>query len=324
LIHYFDNWEDNLNQLGQQRMPFLFFIDFKGENVWVEENPISKKDMLFDFNGVSNLYERGNENLEYFKFLKEPISKPEYTKMFDQVYKEIQFGNTFLINLTSRTSIDTELTLLDIFSRSQAKYKLLYPDHFVCYSPETFIKIIDNTIYTFPMKGTIDAALPKAKMTILSDEKEKSEHYTIVDLLRNDLSMVAKDVRVHQFRYVEKVKTNQKTLLQVSSEIRGTLNSDWNASLGSLLKKLLPAGSISGAPKAKTIEIIERIEHQSRGWYTGICGYFDGNTLDTGVMIRFIEVNDGKLYFRSGGGITHMSDPNTEYKEMVDKVYLSF
>jgi para-aminobenzoate synthetase component 1 len=86
----------------------------------------------------------------------------------------------------------------------------------------------------------------------------------------------------------------------------------------------LPAGSISGAPKPKTLEIIKKIEDYERGFYTGICGYFDGNALDTGVMIRFIEQEGDQLFFKSGGGITSFSDAKTEYQEMIDKIYLPF
>ncbi len=84
----------------------------------------------------------------------------------------------------------------------------------------------------------------------------------------------------------------------------------------------MPAGSISGAPKQKTLEIIRKAEYQDRGYYSGICGVFDGNNLDSGVMIRYIENQHGSTYYRSGCGITSMSDLHVEYQEMIDKVYL--
>jgi para-aminobenzoate synthetase component I len=86
--------------------------------------------------------------------------------------------------------------------------------------------------------------------------------------------------------------------------------------------KLLPAGSVSGAPKPKTLEIIRNVEGGNRGYYTGVFGVFDGNTLDSGVMIRFIEQENGKLYYRSGGGITTQSVVSSEYQEVIDKVYV--
>ncbi len=172
------------------------------------------------------------------------------------------------------------------------------------------------------MKGTIDAALPDAKKKILADPKEKAEHNTIVDLIRNDLSMVASQVRVDRFRYIEKIDTHEKSLLQVSSEISGQLEGDYMANLGNIFRKLLPAGSISGAPKKKTLQIINEAETYNRGFYTGVFGYFNGTKLDSGVMIRFIRKENGNLVFCSGGGITVNSNPEMEHQELTDKVYV--
>jgi para-aminobenzoate synthetase component I len=180
------------------------------------------------------------------------------------------------------------------------------------------------------MKGTIDASIPNAEQIILADHKESAEHYTIVDLLRNDLSQISKNVRVEKFRYIDSVQTQNKTLLQVSSKIVGDLGKDYAAHLGDLLFALLPAGSVSGAPKRKTVEIILAAEQcfqingkpYERDYYTGVFGYFDGENLDTSVMIRFIQALDNQLVFKSGGGITFMSQVSPEYQELIDKVYL--
>jgi para-aminobenzoate synthetase component 1 len=172
------------------------------------------------------------------------------------------------------------------------------------------------------MKGTIDAAIPNAEETILNDPKETAEHNTIVDLIRNDLSMVSKNVRVEKFRFIDEIKTAGKTLLQVSSEIVGDIQHDFFDHLGDRLFTLLPAGSISGAPKTKTIEIIEEAENYNRGFYTGVFGYFDGRSLDSAVMIRYIEQQTDQLVFKSGGGITTFSNCKKEYEELKDKVYL--
>ncbi|HMP30520.1 MAG TPA: aminodeoxychorismate synthase component I, partial [Saprospiraceae bacterium] len=308
------DWEDKLNYLGAVQKPFGFIIDFKANNAVVVEDCVIQNDLLFDINGVTNVNICSESFDVSYTFQKEPIELSIYKDLFDQVYESILYGNTFLINLTTATPISTNLSLMNIFNRSRAKYKILVKDNFVCFSPETFVKIKANIISSFPMKGTIDATIPNAKMLILNDNKEQSEHYTIVDLLRNDLSMVAKNVRLHHFRYLEKVITNQKSLLQVSSEIRGNMDYNWHEKIGTILRKLLPAGSISGAPKNKTLEIIETVELSPRGWYTGICGYYDGVSLDTGVMIRYIEQIGDRLYFRSGGGITSQSHFKSEYK----------
>jgi para-aminobenzoate synthetase component 1 len=172
------------------------------------------------------------------------------------------------------------------------------------------------------MKGTIDAAVPNAAQRILDDEKERAEHTTIVDLIRNDLSQVATRVTVNRFRYLDELRTSHKNLLQVSSEIVGELPDDYLSRLGSIFVTLLPAGSVSGAPKVKTLEIIRQAEGEKRGYYTGIFGYFNGQQLDSGVMIRFLENQDGTYYYRSGGGITTQSQVDAEYQETIDKVYV--
>lgn len=172
------------------------------------------------------------------------------------------------------------------------------------------------------MKGTIDAATPNAAQTILNDKKEMAEHYTIVDLIRNDLSKVAKKVTVTKFRYIDEIQTHEKTLLQVSSEIKGELPEDFHQNLGNIFDEMLPAGSICGAPKDKTVEIILETESYDRNFYTGIFGVYDGQNLDSAVLIRFIEKTDKGLVFKSGGGITSLSDPQSEYEEMIHKIYV--
>ena len=102
----------------------------------------------------------------------------------------------------------------------------------------------------------------------------------------------------------------------------GKLPDNWRENLGVILYKLLPAGSISGAPKPETLQIIEQAENYDRNYYTGIFGIFDGEKLDSGVMIRFIEKTTNGLIFKSGGGITAQSDCKNEYQEMIDKIYL--
>ena len=108
----------------------------------------------------------------------------------------------------------------------------------------------------------------------------------------------------------------------MSSKIVGKVKQEYNGKIGSLLQKLLPAGSILGAPKPKTLEVILEAENYDRGWYTGVCGWFDGRNLDTCVMIRFIEKDGDELYFKSGGGITHLSRLEDEYEEMKNKIYV--
>lgn len=311
-----------MNSLGKKGLPFLFIIDFDMEKpLLFSPAEIDPAQVLFDINGFSNVIQPVPIPL-HFGFEKKAVSFESYLKSFDFVMSNIQKGNSYLLNLTFPSLLQTELSLAGIFHASKAKYKLWYKDEFTVFSPEIFIRIREGRISSFPMKGTIDADIIGAEALILQDEKELAEHYTIVDLIRNDLAMVSKEVRVNRFRYVEKLFTNQKNLLQVSSEISGKLPADYRERIGDIIFSLLPAGSVSGAPKKKTIEIIHEAEICERGYYTGVFGYFDGNHLDSAVMIRFIEKKDGQLYFKSGGGITFGSKPLSEYNEMIDKVYV--
>ncbi len=311
-----------INQLGAERKPFFFMIDFEMKKPIVYPLDELPESIWYDLNGVSNK-EGVKSNSEKFKFDPIPIDKKDYTKAFDKVQKHLQYGNTFLLNLAFPTRVDTELSLEDIYYRSEAKYKLHIKEELVVFSPEIFVQIKDDYIYSYPMKGTIDAEALGSDLYLLNDKKETAEHSTIVDLIRNDLSMVATEVRVTKFRYIDTIRTNIKKLHHVSSEIRGKLSSDFHDRLGTILFKLLPAGSISGAPKPKTLEIIKEAELQDRGYYTGVFGVYNGKTLDSGVMIRFIEQSaDGSMQYRSGGGITAMSNLDSEYQELIDKIYV--
>lgn len=311
-----------INALGKARKPFFFMIDFEMKKPIIYPLDELPDSIWYDLHNVTNK-KREDVDTTDFSFVPKPIDKQSYAQAFEVVQKHLQYGNTFLLNLAFPTEVDTTLSLEDIYTRSEAKYKLYLQDELVVFSPEIFIQIKDGYIYSYPMKGTIDADALGSDLYILNDKKETAEHSTIVDLIRNDLSMVAKEVRVTKFRYIDTLKTNAKNLHQVSSEIRGKLDKDFHDRLGTILFTLLPAGSISGAPKPKTLEVIREAELQDRGYYTGVFGIYDGKTLDSGVMIRYIEqMADGNLQYRSGGGITAMSDLDSEYQELIDKIYV--
>jgi para-aminobenzoate synthetase component 1 len=311
-----------MNEYGSRFQPFLFGIDFEVKQGFLLDPTLAAySGIYFNINGTGNTIESEIEN-ETVNLVKHPVVESQYYKAFKIVYQNLLEGNSYLTNLTFPTGIELNITLPEIFARSKARYRLLFQDKFVVFSPEIFVQIVSGTIRSFPMKGTIDASLPDAETRILADPKETAEHNTIVDLIRNDLNMVATEVKVDRFRYIEKIDTHEKSLLQVSSEISGILPRNYHANLGNIFRKLLPAGSVSGAPKKKTLQIIREAEMYSRGFYTGVFGYFDGSKLDSGVMIRFIKKENEKLIFCSGGGITANSNPSAEYKELIDKVYV--
>lgn len=251
-----------------------------------------------------------------------PVEKEQYASRFNFVMNQLHLGNSFLVNLTQPSIVQTDSDLLSLFEMADAPYKGWLNNGFVFFSPECFVKISNGHIRTFPMKGTLDASVADAENKLLMNEKEKAEHATIVDLLRNDLSIVATDVEVSRYRYIDRVTTHRGELLQVSSEICGRLPDNYKSAMGDIIFSLLPAGSISGAPKPKTLEIIDQVEGYDRGFYTGICGYFDGNDFDSAVMIRFLEQTADGLVFKSGGGITFRSEIENEYLELKQKVYV--
>jgi len=311
-----------MNELGAKREPFIFAIDFELQKpLIVTEKEAPEAGIRFSFNGVTN-GPAGNHPARAFRFSRKPVPFETYLQAFTVVMDRIRHGDSYLVNLTFPTPVETDLSLGEIYDRSNAMYSMLYQDRFAVFSPESFVRIRNGVISSFPMKGTADAALPDAHEALLNSAKELAEHNTIVDLIRNDLSIMAKEVRVQRFRYVDTIRTNFKELLQVSSEITGLLESDYPSRIGDILFSMLPAGSVSGAPKKKTIEIIREAEQCERGYYTGIFGIFDGTDIDCGVMIRFIEQGPAGLVYKSGGGITAKSRCEDEFQELIDKIYV--
>lgn len=309
-----------MNKLGKERKDFLFAFDYELSKAIVISRPMEQKEILFSVNGCTNIESFSKKNK--VKICPHFVDYSFYKKGFELVKNSLLRGDTYLANYTVPTLIETTNSLQEIFYSAKSPFKLYVPDAFVCFSPERFVKIENDKIFTFPMKGTIDACLPQASTIILNDKKETAEHITIVDLLRNDIGMVANNVRVERFRYIDEIKTDKGSILQVSSEIVGDLDKNWYSCLGNIILKLLPAGSICGAPKQSTIRAIAKAEKKKRGFYTGVFGYFDGNRLDSAVLIRFIEKEGNNYFFRSGGGITVNSDCKKEYDEVNQKIYL--
>lgn len=311
-----------LDELSQKKVPFFFMIDFLMENILVfSKEDLDQKRIWVDFPSYKNV-ESNYTITKRLYWLPKPASQKEYQKGYDVVQRYLKRGDSYLVNYTCETPVETNYSLEEIFIVSDAKYKMLLPNDFAFFSPETFVETNCQKIFTHPMKGTIDASLPDAIEQLKNSEKEKAEHYTVVDLLRNDLSIVADCVRLDEFQRIDYLRTSYKNLYTMSSEISGILKPEFVGKVGSLMNALLPAGSILGAPKTKTLNIILEAEKYARGFYTGVAGYFDGENLDSCVMIRFMEENDGKLNFKSGGGITHLSKLADEYQEMKNKIYV--
>jgi para-aminobenzoate synthetase component 1 len=310
-----------MNSLGKEGKPFAFLIDFLLEKPRLFALTGSSDSIWWQIPGFSNVPEI-KKKPPPGKWQIKPVSFEEYQKGFGLVKQHIYNGDTYLLNFTQPTQVETDLALEDIFHAGSAPYKIFLKNGFVSFSPEPFVRIKNGRIFSFPMKGTIDAGIKNAKELVLNDSKELAEHNTIVDLIRNDLSLVAENVTVEKFRYLDFIQTNRKNLWQVSSQIAGNLPKDYAENIGDIMVTLLPAGSVSGAPKKKTVEIIRKAENYDRGYYTGIFGIFDGMNLESCVLIRYLENQNGQFIYKSGGGITFMSDAEKEYQEMIEKVYV--
>ncbi len=313
---------EQINTLGKAKTPFLFILSYDKQKIFAQALDSLDEDIFYKLKTYRN-YPAKKRNCTY-TFELFPISFTSYKNSFDKIIEEISKGNSYLLNLTFETDIETDLSLKEIFTYSKAKFKLYFKGEFICFSPEEFIHIEDNTISTYPMKGTIEASKPNAKEQILNNPKEMAEHVMIVDLMRNDLGIIGKSIKVNKFRYIDKIKAGKKELLQVSSHITAKLSHNWQENIGTLLDALTPAGSITGTPKKQTQKIIKEIENHPRGFYTGVFGIFDGASLHSGVMIRFIQSKEGNLLYKSGGGITIDSSVEDEYQELIDKIYLPF
>ena len=283
--------QKRMNELGAQGVPFIFVVDYDAAHAIVlPESEVDANELLYSFHGKGNAPAVKKREPIAVAWNPIPPSEADYQRSFEVVQNAIAAGSTTLVNLTCKIPIETNLSLRQIFDHADALYRLWIKETLVCFSPEMFIQIKDGEISSYPMKGTIDATLPNAAERLLNNPKEMAEHADVVELIKQDLRLVADNVRVERYRYIDTLVTNKGSLLETSSEIRGTLPSDYRNRL--------------------------------RKFYTGVMGRWDGHSLDTGVLIRFIDQEGEQLYFKAGGGITGNSNWQAEYNEVIAKVYV--
>jgi para-aminobenzoate synthetase component 1 len=311
--------QNKINELGRLGVPFVFCINYDKTDGFAYP-----KDAIPDSIKIE-MGQKPQNKLKPPKIIdKQPIAYRTYLDKIETLKEHIRMGDIYLANMTCETKIELDGTLENIFDASFAPYKLLIKDSVVIHSPEEFVRIEDGTISTYPMKGTALYENDESVARLLENQKELAEHTMVVDLLRNDISMVAANVKVEKFRYPLFVEADGKKLIQTISKITGSLEENYTQKLGDILFSLLPAGSVTGTPKKKCVEILKAVESYERGYYCGIFGEFDGKTLRSAVSIRYIEKKADGLVYKSGGGITIESDPKSEYDEMIKKVYLAF
>ena len=296
----------------------LYFDEKELFDVW---NEINKIHISCDSN-------KSNPNVE----LKGRLSKEEYIKKIKNIKKRIKMGDTYELNFcfdffNDNTKINPENTFKKLNKLTESPMSVYYKDHHLhvlSSSPERFIKRNKKTIISQPIKGTkkrgknIDEDVFMIN-SLKNSIKEKSENHMIVDLVRNDFSRIAKKGSV-KVTELSKINT-YKNIHQMVSTIEAQIENDMFFS--TILKSTFPMGSMTGAPKIKTMKIIDELEETSRGIYSGAIGYIDPNkNFDFNVVIRTIIYDDklSKISVNVGSGITFKSDPKDEYEECLTKI----
>jgi para-aminobenzoate synthetase / 4-amino-4-deoxychorismate lyase len=256
------------------------------------------------------------------------ISKESYVAAIARIKEQLAAGNTYQVNFTDRLAFNSPLSPAEVFSNLSAQQHVAYSAFLniegrsiVSLSPELFFETQGDRIVTRPMKGTMPRGLDSADDERLAnllrnDEKNRSEHVMIVDLLRNDLGRICRSgsVEVKDPFSVERYDT----LHQMTSTVVGNLHP--GITFYDIFRGLFPSGSITGAPKHRTMQIIHELERQPRGIYTGAIGFMGPNRSSVfNVAIRTLAMQDGKVTMGVGGGIVADSKPEDEYRECLLK-----
>ncbi|WP_448946831.1 anthranilate synthase component I [Lachnoanaerobaculum sp.] len=282
-------------------------------------------------NSIKELLHTGKKSFEGGKLLGEvtPLfSKDEFSKMIGKAKHHIKEGDIFQIVLSNRLQANFEGSLFDTYR----VLRTVNPSPYMFYfsgtdvevagaSPETLVKLEDGILHTFPLAGTrprgkSEKEDKELEAELLADEKELAEHNMLVDLGRNDLGKISKfgSVVVEKFHSIERYSH----VMHIGSTVRGEIRPEYDAL--NALEAVLPAGTLSGAPKIRACQLIEELENNKRGIYGGAIGYIDftGN-MDTCIAIRLAYKKNGKVFIRSGAGIVADSDPDKEYMESINK-----
>lgn len=282
-------------------------------------------------NSIKELLYTGKKSFEGGKLLGEvtPLfSKDEFSDMIGKAKHHIKEGDIFQIVLSNRLQANFEGSLFDTYR----VLRTVNPSPYMFYfsgtdvevagaSPETLVKLEDGILHTFPLAGTrprgkSEKEDKELEAELLADEKELAEHNMLVDLGRNDLGKISKfgSVVVEKFHSIERYSH----VMHIGSTVRGEIRPEYDAL--EALEAVLPAGTLSGAPKIRACQLIEELENNKRGIYGGAIGYIDftGN-MDTCIAIRLAYKKNGKVFIRSGAGIVADSDPDKEYMESINK-----
>lgn len=301
-------------------------------NMQLDEPETGYNKAVMELKNLARLIRTGEKKDEDFGYITGEISqlfdKDGYCSMVEKAKRHIHEGDIFQIVLSNRLSAPFEGSLLNTYRI----LRTINPSPYMFYfsgtdvevagaSPETLVKLENGILHTFPLAGT----RPRGKTEeednalqaeLLSDEKELAEHNMLVDLGRNDLGKISKfsTVQVEKFHSVERYSH----VMHIGSTVRGEIRDDCDAL--DAIEAVLPAGTLSGAPKIRACQLIGELENNKRGIYGGAIGYIDftGN-MDTCIAIRIAYKKNGKVFVRSGAGIVADSVPQKEFEECLNK-----
>lgn len=256
------------------------------------------------------------------------FNEEEYCTMVERAKTYIKEGDIFQVVLSNRLEADYEGSILNVYRA----LRTMNPSPYMFYfsgtdvevagaSPETLVKLENGDLYTFPLAGTrprgkTDEEDKALEEDLLADPKELAEHNMLVDLGRNDIGKIARfgSVEVIKYHSIERYSH----VMHIGSTVKGRIRDDKDAL--DAVDAILPAGTLSGAPKIRACQIINELEGNKRGIYGGAIGYIDfGGNLDTCIAIRLAYKKNGKIYVRSGAGIVYDSVPANEYRECINK-----
>lgn len=310
------------------------YIKYEAWHYFIDEEYCSKTPLLY-FELFAKKAPFYPDDMEYDVFYPKVVQKQNFTlykKSVAQIKSAIKRGDTYQVNYTYPIELSTYCNYQHIFSQvlknQDTMYKAFIENEYetiLSFSPELFFELKDNQITTRPMKGTIkrdkDSIIDKQNKDFLqNDEKNKSENVMIVDLLRNDLSKIGSEVRVNALFKI----LSFPTLHQMISEIKASV--DTSISFGEILRALFPCGSITGAPKLKTIEIIQELEKKPRNVYCGLIGVLHKDEMCFSVPIRTLyhDKRVKNFLLNVGSGIVWDSIVDEEYQESILKSQFIF
>ncbi|MFP8881160.1 MAG: anthranilate synthase component I [Myxococcota bacterium] len=333
-------------------LPDLWFVF--PETVVIHDNAshtafVARHSELLAGDDVATAYRRALEEIdEVVRKLREPMpgqseaepllqpmdvarsaTREEYHGIVKRAKEYIEAGDIFQVVLSQQFRVPLQVDPFTIYRQLRSINPSPYLFYMQCEgpvivgsSPEALVRLVDGAIDVRPIAGTRkrgdtldeDAGIEKG---LLEDEKERAEHLMLVDLGRNDVGRVAEvgSVRVSEFMKIERYSH----LMHIVSNVQGKLRDglDWL----DLLRATFPAGTLSGAPKVRAMEIIDELENLRRGIYGGCVGYIDySGNIDTAIAIRTMLIQDGEIFMRTGAGIVADSDPDYEFEETVTKV----